>query len=217
MKFATLFSTIALATSIAFISVAALPSFPLVARTPAPLTSHLHQHGTFYRAVTGGELDHVATLYKRGQHPGGFLPVPGDFSHTGALYVFQDIEEAKTWGSCFAKVQLNKARKKWYLITMTYTPRNLQTTSFLDQTPAWKTFVDSSYRKAGAHHDIVEGPVSVGHGAGMQAYVNPSGHMVWQAAFTSQAALATLVVSDISEHDEGAGNTRRCCPTCNIQ
>lgn len=146
MKFTTLFSTVALAASVAFISVAALPSLPLVARAPAPLISHLHQHGTFYRAVTGGELDHVTTLYKHGQHPGGFRPVPGDFSHTGALYVFQvsiiiilpaigvcllnqlkDIEEAKTWGSCFAKVQLNQAHKKWYLITMTYTPHNLQT------------------------------------------------------------------------------------------
>ena len=63
--------------------------------------------------------------------------------------------------------------------------------------------MDSSYKKPGAHYDIVEDPVSVSpeshplfntppdtdfgfcpsDGAHMQAYVNAASHLVWQGAF----------------------------------
>jgi len=140
MKFAALFSTLTAAVSV--LSVAALPAYPLEARTPAALASHLHPGGTFYRAVTGGELAHVSTIYKEGQHPASHTTVPGDFSHSGALYVFsvcpsfvlpncrwtnitfQDIEEAKLWGSCWAKVQLKAENKKYYLVKFKYTPNS---------------------------------------------------------------------------------------------
>ena len=140
MKFATLFSTLAAAVSL--LSAAAFPAYPLEARNSGSLASHLHSGGTFYRAITGGELAHVSTIYKKGQHPASHTNAPGDFSHSGALYVFQvrinhrtkflvdsnivfqDIEEAKLWGSCWAKVQLKAENKKYYLVKFKYTPNS---------------------------------------------------------------------------------------------
>lgn len=49
--------------------------------------SHIHYHSTFYRAVTGGELAYIHN-YQAGHHPATYMPVPGDFAHGGALYVF---------------------------------------------------------------------------------------------------------------------------------
>jgi len=97
------------------------------------------------------------------------------------LIVFQDIEEAKLWGSCWAKVQLKAENKKYYLVKFKYTPSSgLKTHGlvlivrssqksvshillrFTTGDSQWKQFVNDSYKKAGAKYDIVEGPVSVG-------------------------------------------------------
>lgn len=99
--------------------------------------SHLHSGGTFYRAITGGELAHLQegpAPSKPYDCPRRFLPfrcivcfrgtpsppegIPGGLSNI----VFRDIEEAKLWGSCWAKVRLKAENKKYYLVKFKYTP-----------------------------------------------------------------------------------------------
>jgi hypothetical protein len=52
-----------------------------------PLASHLHAPGTFYRAVTSEEVEHIAN-YPTGKSPKDYWHGPGNFSFDGALYVF---------------------------------------------------------------------------------------------------------------------------------
>ena len=89
MKFLTVFS---LAAAVSLFSVAALSAYPLEARAPTSLSSHLHSDGTCYRAITGGELAHATTIYKKGQHPASYTTAPGDSLTQGGCmfsrYVF---------------------------------------------------------------------------------------------------------------------------------
>ncbi|RDB29342.1 hypothetical protein Hypma_014852 [Hypsizygus marmoreus] len=213
MKFGAVASTLLITLSFGLYAAAS----PLDTSLAAPLPSYLGSSNTFYRAVTGGELSQVNAIYHVGAHPTKHTTEAGDFSYSGGLYVFKDINEAKQWGTCWAKVQLDPAKKKWYLITMTYTPNSrLTTKTFKDQTAEWKTFVNGNYVKQGPHYDIIEGPISVGNGDRLQAYINGDQKMVWQGAFVGQNALATLLVTAVTLYDD-SWSVRECCRNCNIQ
>ncbi|KJA16298.1 hypothetical protein HYPSUDRAFT_91387 [Hypholoma sublateritium FD-334 SS-4] len=175
--------------------------------------SHIHYHSTFYRAVTGGELAHIHN-YQPGHHPATYNPVPGDFAHGGALYVFADKHDAELWGDSFSSVALDKKKQTWYLVEFSYTPgHGLSTHSFHAGTEDWKNFVNGNYAGHSPHIDIVEGPVSVGHGPRLQAAV-VNDKNIYQAAFASPAALSTLVVTHVSARS--SKDKHRWCPSCNI-
>ena len=104
MKFTTILAS-AFAACISVLSVAAVPvTVGLERRTTPPLPSHFHSSGTFYRAVTRGELAHIAN-YPKGGHPKSYAPVPGDFSHDGALYVFVVRPFSANWS--YFEIYLN--------------------------------------------------------------------------------------------------------------
>jgi len=96
MKFTTILAS-AFAACISVLTVAAAPvTVELERRTTPPLPSHLHTSSTFYRAVTRGELAHIAN-YPKGGHPKSYAPVSGDFSHEGALYTFAVRSFGDNW------------------------------------------------------------------------------------------------------------------------
>lgn len=70
-----------------------LLSFPLLVTTsPLALPSvptYLGAPNTFYRVVTGRELQEVTTIYHVGQSPTKLTNIPGDLSYAGGLYVFE--------------------------------------------------------------------------------------------------------------------------------
>ncbi|RDB29345.1 hypothetical protein Hypma_014858 [Hypsizygus marmoreus] len=216
MRLETIFST--LATSLAlslFVSASPLNT----SLVPPPLPSYLGRSNIFYRAVFGAEVASAARVYPIRANPTGHSNAAGDFSFSGGLYVFRDIDEARQWGTCRARVlgQLNPAHRNWLLVEFQYTPskKRLNTRTFTNATPAWREFVVDNYKSQGTRHDIVEGPISHGSGSGLGAYVNAAGNMVWQAAFVRRQGLATLVVRSRTQYND-RGQVGECCRNCNI-
>ncbi|KAA1475599.1 hypothetical protein DENSPDRAFT_853091 [Dentipellis sp. KUC8613] len=216
MKPATLFTTVLSILLYVFAAAAA----PTTAKTPPPLPSFLKKSGTFFRAVTGAELALVPTVYQKGKPPASHATLAGDFSATGALYVFNDINEAHKWGESFTLPKDNH----YVLVQFTYTPNTrLSTKSFSGGTADWAAFVNSNYAPQTAtspKFDIVEGPISVGRGATLQTFVDATtGAQLWQGAFVSTAGMDTLTVQNVVTvpvAKKGSSSTR-FCPTCNIQ
>ncbi|KAG6809291.1 hypothetical protein H0H92_000804 [Tricholoma furcatifolium] len=184
---------------------------------PRELTSQLVDGRKFYRAVYSKELENFSKNYVLHQSPTTHKTTVSDFAPPpGALYVFDNEEEAKVWGNAWCKVDPQQ-RTDWKLVEYTYSGiPGLKT-----QSPAWSKlisdvkFVDGNY-KAGAKptgYDIVEGPLSVGHNGHTQGYKN-NGVLVWQGAFTNNG-LKTLTVTKITTIS--IDKTRTCpCPNCNI-
>ncbi|TFY55092.1 hypothetical protein EVG20_g9446 [Dentipellis fragilis] len=213
---AALFTTLFTLLLCAFSSLAA----PAPARAPPPLPSFLKKGGSFFRAVTGAELALVPTVYRKGLPPASHATLAGDFSSTGALYVFNDINEAHKWGDSLTLLQDNH----YVLVEFTYTPNtHLVAKSFATGTPEWTAFVNGNYapHAPATGFDIVEGPVSVGRARTLQPFVDAAngGQMLWQGAFISTAAMHTLTVKNVVTvpvAKKGASSAR-FCPTCNIQ
>ncbi|KAA1475598.1 hypothetical protein DENSPDRAFT_432470 [Dentipellis sp. KUC8613] len=209
---ATLFTTLFTLLLCAFSS--------LAAPAPHPLPSFLKKSGTFFRAVTGAELALVPTVYRQGQPPASHATLAGDFSSTGALYVFNDINEAHKWGDSFTLPQDNH----YVLVEFAYTPNpKLVTQSFASGTQEWADFVNNNYlpNAPASRFDIVEGPVSVGRGKTLQPFQDPANgnNMLWQGAFISTAAMHTLTVKNVVSVPVArkSSSSARFCPLCNIQ
>ncbi|KAG6822128.1 hypothetical protein H0H92_015149, partial [Tricholoma furcatifolium] len=82
MKFTSILSATLLAIS------SLIEAAPLEPRTLS-IPSHLGSPATFYRAVTGKEMDVAPLIYVKGHPPRSHTTMPGDLSATGALYVFK--------------------------------------------------------------------------------------------------------------------------------
>jgi hypothetical protein len=217
MKFPTsaLFSTLA-AALLALPVVLAAPI--LESRTAKTIPSLLNGPATFYRAVTGKEFALATTIYKVGQSPASHGDMAGDLAAHGALYVFKDESDAQTWGNSWCKVD-PKGAKSWYLLKLKYTPNPaVKPMSFLNDGPAWKTFVNANYGVGtlpSPAPKIIEAPISVGHGARMQAY-EVDGKLVYQAAFVGKEGLGTLKVESMVEVMLPL-KSRKCCSECVVQ
>jgi len=215
MKVATVVS--ALATCFSFLSVGAqAPQVPVDLVTPPPLQSHLGGPATFYRAVTKGEVAHIGN-YPLHKSPTDYYAGAGDFSPHGGLYVFASHDEAMKWGDSFSSFP---KPTKWYLVKFQYTPdksKKLKLHSFLTGTPEWKKFVLHNYASTHpAPYDIVEGPISHGSGSGLGPYVDATGHMIYQAGFTSKASLHTLIVESVEPFTPKSAHPPSWCQDCHI-
>ncbi|KAA1475600.1 hypothetical protein DENSPDRAFT_432649 [Dentipellis sp. KUC8613] len=209
MKSSTLFATVLSLLLYVFVAAAAPP--------PAQLPSFLSNRGTFYRAVTGQELRILQNVYRVGSSPASHATLAGDFSATGALYVFNDLNEAHKWGKSFTLPQ----DKQYVIVQFSYTPNTrLRKQSFPGGSQTWANFVNNNYlpqtRTATPRFDMVEGPISVGRGNTLQPFLDPvTGQQLWQGAFLSRDALNTLVVTNIQAFQ--VGQRTSFCPNCNIQ
>jgi hypothetical protein len=64
------------------------PTNITLAARAGSIPSLLKSPQTFYRAITGNELEHAKTIYKVGAAPASHASMAGDLSAHGALYVF---------------------------------------------------------------------------------------------------------------------------------
>ncbi|KAL0947459.1 hypothetical protein HGRIS_013566 [Hohenbuehelia grisea] len=194
----------------------------LLPRAPN-LQSYLGAPRRFYRAVYKDEITAVGTRYVKDKSPADHKTNSGDFSPapTGGLYVFNNPDEAMTWGDCYTRGTQFES-KGYYLAVFEYTPNpSLKTHTFVNGDAAWLKFVNDNYKSGtkASGFDIVEGPISATGERRAQVLYEREGASIWQGAFITPAALKTLKIAElipVRVDKKRPNNLRRCCTNCII-
>ncbi|KAL0947429.1 hypothetical protein HGRIS_013541 [Hohenbuehelia grisea] len=218
MKFSTTYAAVCIVLLAGFANAAVISH--LLPRAPA-LPSYLSRPGRFYRAVYKQEMSFVGSRYKVGSSPASHSTISGDFSPApaGGLYVFNNPDEAMTWGDRYTRGTQFEAQG-YYLAVFDYKPDpKLKVKTFPTGDANWSKFVNDNY-KAGtrpAPYDIVEGPISATGPRRVQVLYERDGAAVWQGAFISSAAMKTLKLVDLVPvriEKKRPSKLRKCCETC---
>ncbi|KAL0947447.1 hypothetical protein HGRIS_013554 [Hohenbuehelia grisea] len=218
MKFSITYAAICLALLAGFANAAVISH--LLPRAPA-LPSYLSRPGRFYRAIYKDEIAAVGSRYKVGSSPANHKGNSGDFSPSpvGGLYVFNNPDEAMTWGDCYTRGTQYES-KGYYLAVFDYRPDpKLKIKTFPTGDANWSKFVNDNY-KAGtkpAPYDIVEGPISATGPRRVQVLYEREGAAVWQGAFITPAAMKTLKVAELVPvriEKKRPSKLRKCCENC---